>query len=319
MDLLNSVLQSLKIIDSSLGILELAPPWGFRRDTIPKDMATFIAPMSGSCLVRLDDGTTVELKPGNAVLILRDAFDILSADGSPTKSFVESWTAQGLPAMGPHIERSGPDYFCAIDHERPDEHRDRLLAVAVQAEDVAESPILGVLPQMISFDEKELEPALIGTVAQFVEAEHRQPNPGYNATAQQLANFLFIALVRNHVLSNGTDRASWIRGMSDRAIGHALKLIHQAFDKPWSLQSLARASGVSRSVFAARFRTLVGQTPMTYLAAVRMHAAAQLLIDGQPVSNVCQRVGYRSEWAFRKAFRQQFGMMPARYGKSLRG
>ncbi len=45
----------------------------------------------------------------------------------------------------------------------------------------------------------------------------------------------------------------------------------------WTLLELAKLAGMSRTTFAERFREVVGQTPLDYLAGWRMRLAAERL------------------------------------------
>ena len=75
---------------------------------------------------------------------------------------------------------------------------------------------------------------------------------------------------------------------------------------------------MSRSVFAERFTSLVGEPPMRYLAVWRMHVAAQQLREGQrSVAQVAFAVGYDSEAAFSRAFKREFGASPGAWRKQL--
>ena len=74
---------------------------------------------------------------------------------------------------------------------------------------------------------------------------------------------------------------------------------------------LATAVVMSRAAFAARFTTLVGEPPLTYLTRWRMEQSATLLQqDDRSLAQVAAQVGYGSEAAFSKAFKQQFGLSP---------
>lgn len=68
---------------------------------------------------------------------------------------------------------------------------------------------------------------------------------------------------------------------------------------------------MSRSVFAARFKALVGEAPLTYITRRRMHVAAELLASGvRSLGTVARAVGYETESAFGKAFKRHFGVTP---------
>ena len=197
---------------------------------------------------------------------------------------------------------------------------DHLMVAVLLVEDVTQSPVLAVLPRLMVLRRDVLEPgSCIAPVVSFVQAELARPLPGYQVLSRQFAHLLLTALLRTHVLNSGIDAPHWMRGLADAEIGQALTLMHTRHGEAWDLPTLARACGLSRSGFAQRFRRLVGSPPMDYLASVRLHAAAQRLVAGEPVARVAERVGYRSEWAFRQAFVKQFGQTPLRYGKLLRG
>jgi AraC-like DNA-binding protein len=71
---------------------------------------------------------------------------------------------------------------------------------------------------------------------------------------------------------------------------------------------------MSRSAFAARFGALVGEPPLGYLTRWRMHLAADTLRGGDAtVAAIARRVGYGSEGAFSKAFKQRYGISPGAY------
>jgi len=64
----------------------------------------------------------------------------------------------------------------------------------------------------------------------------------------------------------------------------------------WSVNRLASEGGYSRSAFASRFREVVGETPMAYLARSRLAIAATLLDRTRlSIGEVARRVGYANE------------------------
>lgn len=70
---------------------------------------------------------------------------------------------------------------------------------------------------------------------------------------------------------------------------------------------------MSRSSFAERFRTLVGQTPIDYLTQWDMVLAKRLLREPRAsVASVMEQVGYTSGAAFRQACKRVLGFGPGR-------
>jgi transcriptional regulator GlxA family with amidase domain len=68
-----------------------------------------------------------------------------------------------------------------------------------------------------------------------------------------------------------------------------------------------------------RFRTLVGEAPLTYLTRWRMTVAAGLLRETDlPIESVAARVGYGSPFALGKAFKRSMGDTPGAYRRANR-
>ena len=73
---------------------------------------------------------------------------------------------------------------------------------------------------------------------------------------------------------------------------------------------------MSRSAFAERFTSLIGDPTMHYLANWRMQAAAQRLKNSQePIARIAFETGYESEAAFNRAFKRAFGTPPITWRK----
>ena len=134
----------------------------------------------------------------------------------------------------------------------------------------------------------------------------------------RILDLLFIQILR--AWAAGTDaEPNWLAGALDRQIGLALSAIHRDPGHDWKVEELAQACCLSRSAFAARFVARVGKPPATYLAHVRLDAAAGLLRDTSlPVTLIADNVGYTSEAAFSRAFKHRYGTPPARWRRDIR-
>ena len=130
----------------------------------------------------------------------------------------------------------------------------------------------------------------------------------------RLTDVIFVQAVRAWLNEQPDSQGGWLGALRDRQIGAALGSIHREPSRHWSVEALAEEVGMSRSKFAEKFRTLVGESPLAYLTRWRMHSAARLLTDDSlTVGEVARRVGYESETAFSKAFRRVFGSAPGVY------
>jgi AraC-like DNA-binding protein len=138
--------------------------------------------------------------------------------------------------------------------------------------------------------------------------------PGAQLASAQLAQLLFIQILRAHLKTNGSMPAGWLRALGDPRIAPALRLMHDDPSRAWHLDELARACAMSRTTFAFHFRTVAGVAPLTYLTEWRMRLAERALREqSSPVAAVARSLGYTSESAFSNAFKRVTGSSPRAY------
>ena len=101
---------------------------------------------------------------------------------------------------------------------------------------------------------------------------------------------------------------------SSVAIARVVQAIRLEPGRPWSVTSLARHAGMSRSGFAEKFRMETGRTPMEVVTEARMDMAARLLRRSrEPIKTVSISTGYGSSTAFIRTFRRHYGKSPTEY------
>src|SRR6185503_6675452 len=148
----------------------------------------------------------------------------------------------------------------------------------------------------------------------------KNARPGDEAVLTRLSELMFVEVVRRYSDTLPAERTDWLAGLRDPAIGRAITELHRNPTREWSLQSLAREVGVSRSVLAERFTQFVGRPPMQYLTNWRIQLAASELLSGtESVAVVANRVGYDSEAAFSRAFKKFTGEPPSDWRKRRNG
>ena len=147
--------------------------------------------------------------------------------------------------------------------------------------------------------------------------ELREPQPGGSLITQQLAYMMLVQALRLHLKDAASADPGWLSALSDRHMSVAITSMHRDPGHPWTLQSLAERVGLSRSVFALRFRAIVGATPMEYLTRWRMLLSAdRLKTSSDGLASIAGSLGYDSESAFGKAFRRVMGCSPRQYKAS---
>jgi len=175
------------------------------------------------------------------------------------------------------------------------------------------NPLLATLPRLLCRRRSSTETEL-DSLVRLALSESTRSRPGSECVLARLSEVLFLEVVRQHVAAAPMESAGWLAGLRDQHVGRALAHLHRQPAHPWTLDELARDTGLSRSMLAERFTQLVGEPPMQYLAKWRMQLAAGLLTrTSASLAEVSARVGYTSEAAFSRAFKRLVGVAPAFY------
>jgi AraC-like DNA-binding protein len=146
----------------------------------------------------------------------------------------------------------------------------------------------------------------------FLEAQFAACLPGRQVVLDRLLDWLLVCTLRDWFGRPEATTPGWYRALSDDTVGPALRAMHAAPDKPWTLAALAREARVSRTTLAKRFAALVGEPPLTYLTNWRMTLAADLLTESTAtVAKVAHQVGYADAFGFSAAFKRRYGMSPS--------
>jgi AraC family transcriptional activator of mtrCDE len=82
--------------------------------------------------------------------------------------------------------------------------------------------------------------------------------------------------------------------------------------QPWSLPELASLCNMSRATFVRHFHQAMGRSASNFLLEIRMSLASkQLRQSSLSTGEIAETVGYLSEAAFQRAFKQYMRMTPA--------
>jgi len=142
--------------------------------------------------------------------------------------------------------------------------------------------------------------------------------PGFGAVLAKLSELVFVDAIRAYVEALA-QQESWLAGLRDRYVSGALALIYSDPGAPWTLESLAKATGTSRTVLTDHFVRGVGAAPMHYLSQWRLRVAADLLANTDRATKlIAESAGFGSTAAFTRAFKREFGVPPARWRQDQR-
>jgi AraC-like DNA-binding protein len=135
--------------------------------------------------------------------------------------------------------------------------------------------------------------------------------PGAQLASSHLAQLLFTQILRAHRRGGRRHARRLAERAGRRQGGAGPALMHGDPGRAWSLDELAKACAMSRTTFAAHFKTASGKAPLTYLTDWRMRLAERALRDETTaVATIGLSLGYASESAFSNAFKRVTGLSP---------
>jgi len=178
-------------------------------------------------------------------------------------------------------------------------------------------PFIKELPEVIHItDAERKEKVWLESIANLIIQEAGSDSAGNSIIVNKLGEVLFIHAIRAFFEKN-TGNKGFLAAIQDDRIGKALQAIHASPNTDWSLVTLAKVSGMSRTSFSNHFKALVGDTPLTYITKWRVLQARELLKEtSHSVGEIAERVGYQSEAAFNRVFKKMVAQTPLRYRKS---
>jgi AraC-like DNA-binding protein len=280
------------LLGASTG-MEVAPHGG--------QQAPFHVLLDGSCELRV--GTTqLDLKPGDVVVIPSGApHRITTVGGGPVRSTVET---VGDAFATTRSDGGGPaviDLFCGhytfgagagsmLFHSLPD-------------------------PLHVSFGRSAESDEVLRMLSVLMRGEAKREGPGTAAILSALCTVI-LAMVLRTARGTVTKSTLWTAAGDPRIAA----VIERVIDDPgvdWSIDRLSRAAAMSRATFLRHFGRNTGMTVGAFLTQARLMTAAELLSSSDlTVAAVAARVGYRSESAFGRSFRQVTGTTPARFRRA---
>jgi len=306
-DVLTTVIETLRVRGSVFCRSELRPPWGMSLQA--RGVAHFHVVERGRCVLRLRGMRhPVRLDTGDLVMVPRDGGHVLSdPEVVPSRAMI---AVEELDSHG------ACRYLCNAGRGV----ETRLICGAFRFERDHVHPLLSLLPPLIHLPSADGQvPEWLEATVRLLAAETRAPRAGTETIVTRLTDVIFVQLLRAWAERLPIGQGGWLGALRDPQIGAALGLIHREPHKPWTIATLAAAVGSSRSPFAARFRELVGEPPLTYLTQWRMQSAAALLGEGMlTLGEIAERVGYESLPAFSKAFKRRTGGSPSSWRRRWR-
>jgi AraC-like DNA-binding protein len=311
MDVLSEVLKAIKLDGAFFYNAEFTSPWSFREPPAAV-VAPHLSPSGGHviiyhlitegrCVASVEDSQPLGIGSGDIVIVPHGDAHVLGNGSTRTVD---------LEPRLHEILAGGLKLACAGGGGEVT----KIVCGYMSCDPQLSSAFLAGLPPLFRVPIRDnaggqwLEDTIRFSVSQ------AGAGAGGEAVLSKLSELLFVETIRRYISQLPSEETGWLAGVRDPEVGNALALLHRAPANPWTIATLAREVGVSRSVLAERFRHYLKEPPMSYLTRWRLQLAARMLkSSSRGVADIAADVGYESEAAFNRAFKRQFNVPPARF------
>ena len=316
MDALSDV---LRVVGLSGGIFldaNFTAPWCILGQVGPENCSPYMSPpahvvcfhfvVEGRCFIDVTGAEPASVEAGEAVLLSRNELHKLGSDlrlkATPAADIIRAPEGVGVPRI---VHGGGGDPCTMV--------------CGFLGGDAQLAPLISTLPPLLKLRVRDTPGGeWVAQSFRYGAQQLANGDPGAATIMSKMSELLFIEAVRRYLTTMPEAHTGFLAGLRDPAVGKSLALMHTQVARDWTAEELADAVNLSRSAFADRFTTLMGQPPMRYLTGWRMQVAGHKLREGrQTIAQIAFDIGYESEAAFTRAFKREIGVPPATWRKQL--
>jgi AraC-like DNA-binding protein len=278
---------------------EFTAPWALALPAFP-DCLMFHVVTSGHCWLEIEGVEPHLLQHGDLALVPHsEGHRLLSEPGVPAAKLFD------LP------REQISERYEILRHGRGGATAS-LICGTVRFDHPAAHQLIRLLPKLICIEAwQSPQMEWIQSTLRLMATEAQVMRPGGETIITRLADILVIQTIRSWMAEDPLAQTGWLGALQDKQIGYAILLIQRDPARVWTVASLADEVAMSRSAFAARFKELVGESPMQYITRWRMNVALTWLKkEDVSLGELANRLGYQSEAAFSRAFKRFIGVSP---------
>jgi AraC-like DNA-binding protein len=286
-------------------LLQGAGNWAVQRSN--ESRAGFGIVLKGGCWLSIDGYPPLYLAAGDVVLMPESTGLTISSS--------LNYDATNLVVLGGDTCTEGK-----IRYGSPEGNIDfEQLGGYFQLDPINQGMLGRLLPTIIHIKAADLIADSIKRVIDLIVEEAAADHPGKILIVDRFIEILLIKALRHYSAGNRAyNQPGLVMGLLDPALARALRELHHDVSRQWSVESLAREAGLSRSSFSQRFGLKVGISPMQYVIDWRMTIAKTMLKgNAPPLELVADTIGYKSASAFSTAFRREIGCSPTEFSRRV--
>ncbi|MEM7271262.1 MAG: AraC family transcriptional regulator [Pseudomonadota bacterium] len=309
LDVLSDILSRLDLQGTLYFRTSFTPPWAVEVPAF-SNVARFHFAYRGQCQVRVaGEAAPIELAQGDLLIIPHGAsHTLLSGQGEDDPAPLDRVLEQS------GFGGSGVLVWGGADTDR----ETQLICGHFAFAEGRKHCLIDNLPSHIHIrNYGEKAGRWMDATLRMIGDEAEGDDLGADLVALRLSEVILAQALRAYLGREGRDRVG-LAGFADAHLSRALAGFHATPAESWTVERMATEAGLSRSAFAERFMDKFGVSTMRYVTSWRMLIARERLVQGAPIGLVAEAVGYASESAFSRVFRQETGLSPGRYRAARR-
>lgn len=257
--------------------------------------------LTGECRAELPGGQHISMRAGDILMLPGGSPHVLHSQGKTVAPTSPKRVSGGvLPIHRVGAASVDLDMLCGSFHF----NRASLLFASL--------PEYLVIPRD-AYPANGPLPALV----EMLRAQADENQVGAKFLLDALTQALFTLILRAHLADHGQEVGT-LALLSDNRLGPAWQAVLAQPAHEWTIESLAAIANMSRATFMRAFVRVAGVSPWVLLTQVRMELAFSLLSHSHlGLSDIALQVGYQSQAAFSKKFKELYGAPPGRVRREI--
>ncbi|VXC36215.1 AraC family transcriptional regulator [Burkholderia sp. 8Y] len=263
----------------------------------PADEAAYHVVLDGACTVSREGHAAVELTAGDILLLPRGDAHVLHVADGDARAVAMQARDNGAVTIRSNCGEAQPavDLLCGRFTYAP-----RAL-------------LIDVLPDAVHVSFTRASAPYLGPLVAAMRREAEEAQLGAPSIVAALSTALFTMVLRAW-LGEQPSLSGVLGLLANRRLGASVIAMLERPAEPWTLDMLAKEAAMSRATFMRAFSAHSETSPLALLGHVRMQLASTMLTHTKKsIADVAADVGYQSEAAFSKRFKEVYGVAPGRF------
>jgi AraC family transcriptional activator of mtrCDE len=268
----------------------------------PPGEAFYHVVISGQCVLKLGDQPDILLAAGDIAMLPRGHAHLVEVHEK----------AEAGCTGAPNAMRSRFNGAVTI-RTNCSEHSAELDLLCGRFSYAKNALLMDVLPEVVKVSFASADVPDLARIVETMRREAEQAEPGAYSIVSALSTALFTMLLRAW-LAQQPSTAGVLALLANPRLGASIVAMLERPAERWTLDLLAQRSAMSRATYVRTFGALADDSPMALLARIRMQLASTLLTrTRKSIAEIADDVGYQSEAAFSKKFKETYDMGPGRF------